>query len=197
MKDIEIFVKGGYDYQSDNGRWTYYLSYKKAVIKRSGFVIHCGNSYRATLTALYLGLKQVTEPCNIIVHSKVPLGFKEPKKSKNKELIIQILTEIWNSHHIVNFDTTDDFGRVQIWEQLYGHDSNGGKIRELQQEHYEKTAKPDIENKKTVEEVFSTDDYDEKVKQQALSTPYWRTMYEELMDDDDDDGKWRPGSGGY
>ena len=187
MRNIDIFVIGKYEYRTGIGNWIYYLNYKNAVIKRSGYVKGAGSPNRTMLISLYKALRQVTEPCNITIHSKAALGFKKPKQSTNKDMIIQIQTLINKVGHIVTFDTSDDFGRVNIWEQVYGTNSDGTKTQ-LQ------TQKPDIINKKTANEVFEHNQ-SEIDKQVEASKEDWRAMYSDLMGPSQ--GCWVPGSGGY
>lgn len=189
MKNIEIFVIGKYEFTTRVGTWIYYLNYKQAVIKRSGVIRNAGSPNRTALIALYAALEKVTEPCNIIVHSKAALGFKKPKQSSNKDLIVQILTMVNKAGHIINFDTQDDFGRVNIWEQVYGTQSDGTKTKlqnSKEKRQKSKIEMPDIQNKSNPNDVFNT----------RKPTSNWRDMYNELLDDDKGT-KWTPGSGGY
>ncbi|MBO5387942.1 MAG: hypothetical protein J6A59_07380 [Lachnospiraceae bacterium] len=193
MKNVEIFLIGKYEYNSKIGTWAYYLNYKKAVIKRCGQINNGGSHVRVALYALYRALEHITEPCNIIIHSKSPLGFKYPKKSSNKDLLIKIQTTINKAGHIVHFDTTDDYGRVDIWEQVYGTPINKGKVQR------DVKSKPDIDGRKTPNDVFNTnkkeEDYDKIVEEQAMKSKDWREMYSDLMGPSQ--GTWIPGSGGY
>lgn len=202
MKNIEIFVIGKYDYKSNIGTWIYYLNYRKAVIKRIGTITNAGSPNRTTLVSLYLALQQVKEPCNILVHSKAALGFKKPKQSSNKDLIIKIQTLINKAGHLVTFDTTDDFGRVNIWEQVYGKNSDGTKPNNFNN----KTSKPDINNAKKPNDVFSREtpeerakreqeEYDKHIEEMTASHKDWRSIYSDLMCESN--GNWVDGKGGY
>lgn len=192
MKSIEIFIIGKYEYKYKLGTWVYYLSYKRAVIKRTGQITNAGSPNRVTLYALYQALEKVKEPCEIVVHSKIPLGFNKPKESVNKDLLVQIQTAINKAGHIVKFDTKDDFGRVDIWEQVYGTPINQDKKQRAQ-------AKPDINNKTTPNSVFETPrepNYtDAEIEEQKAKSTDWREMYSDLMGPSQ--GTWVPGSGGY
>lgn len=194
MKTVEVFVIGKYEYKTNIGTWIYYLNYKKAVIKRVGIIQNAGSPNRVSLFALYSALQCIKEPCNILVHSKAALGFKNPKQSHNKELIFKIQTLINKAGHIVSFDTTDDFGRVNIWEQVYGKNSDGTKPNN-------KTSKPDIANAKKPNDVFSREapgeqeEYDKHIEETAASQQDWRLMYSDLMCESN--GNWVDGMGGY
>jgi len=194
MKTVEIFVIGKYEFSSRVGTWIYYLNYKKAVIKRSGIIKNAGSPNRTTLVALYKALEKIKEPCQLLIHSKAALGFKKPKQSANKDLIFQILTTINKAGHLVTFDTQDDFGRVDIWEQVYGTNSDGSKTK-IQENIIKKEFKsgcnlnisrPDIKDKDTPNEVFNT----------GNSTSNWKDMYNDLLNDSKGTS-WVPGSGGY
>lgn len=190
MKLVEIFVLGKYEYTNRVGTWIYYLNYKKAVIKRSGYIINAGSPTRTTLISLYNALERITEPCNIIVHSKMALGFKKPKQSLNKDLIVQILTLVNKAGHQISFDTKDDFGRVDIWEQVYGTKSDGTKTKlpdnKENKQKDGKTNAPDIRDKSNPNDVFNTE----------RPSNNWKDMYNELLNDDKNT-RWVPGSGGY
>lgn len=202
MKTVEIFVIGKYEYKTNIGTWIYYLNYKKAVIKRVGTIHNAGSPNRVSLFALYSALQCVKEPCKIIVHSKAALGFKNPKQSHNKELIFKIQTLINKAGHVISFDTTDDFGRVNIWEQVYGKNSDGTKPNSFNN----KISKPDITNAKKPNDVFSREtpeerdkreqeEYDKHIEEMAASQQDWRLMYSDLMCESN--GNWVDGMGGY
>lgn len=200
MKSIEIFVDGVYDYKFQLGTWVYYMSYKKAVIKRTGQIHEQGSYTRETLQALYKALEKIKEPCNIKVYSKVSLGFKTPKKSQNKDLLVKVLIAVNKAGHIVRFDIDKEFSKPQMWEQIYGTPINNDNS-EIKSENTSedktisaenivsaenKTAKPDINNKKTPNDVFSARESEEE----AL-----KREWEEILNEQH--GVWVPGSGGY
>lgn len=200
MKQVEIFVIGRYDYRSHVGTWIYYLNYKKAVIKRCGQIPDAKSAARVTLYALYEALGCITEPCEIIVHSKSPLGFKRPQSSNNKDVIMKIMSTVNRAGHLIHFDTKDDFGRVDIWEQIYGTPVGYDSQNKYENKHNVKTAKPSIDNANTINDVFDThkqssSSEDEIIKEQAMQSSDWREMYSDLMGPSG--GTWVPGSGGY
>lgn len=178
MKSIDIFVEGKYDYKFQLCTWIYYMSYKQAVVKRTGQVNENGSPTRSALHALYRAISSVKEPCNIRIYSKVPLGFKVPKKSTNKDLLIDIQTAVNKAGHIISFEIDKEFSKPNMWEQVYGTPVN-------QDKKSNKTTKPEISNKKTPNEVFSTESDEEKLKRE----------WEELLNEQN--GRWTPGSGGY
>lgn len=192
MRDIEIFIKGRYEYRYNLITIEYYLNYKKAVIKHCEQEVCQSTSAGATLKALDRALDHITEPCNIVVHSKYDLGIGKPKNSKNKVIIESILKKIAIGCHVVEYDTLDDFGRVRIWEELYGVTSikstdtvESSKEQEpfpviQRQTDY----KPYISNYNTPDEVF-------RHKGNSLSA------LDEFGDNDDDEGTWNAFSGGY
>lgn len=190
MKVIDIYVEGKYYYKFQISTWCYYMSYKKAVIKRTGQVNGQGSPARSTLLALYKALDKIKEPCILRVYSKIPLGFKTPKKSPNKDLLINIITAITKAGHIVSFEVDSEFYKPTMWEQLYGTPINGSTRKEdTKSKDYKiqtKTAIHNIENKTKHNEVFSnTESEEDKIKRE----------WEELLNDDK--GAWVAGSGGY
>lgn len=185
MREVEIFVIGNYDYYNDIGIWTYYLNYQKAVIKRTDILVHAQSANRVTLSSLYFALQHVTEPCIVKIHSKVPLGFGKPRKANNKDMIVKIYNLIKESGHVVIFDTKDDFGRVKIWEQVYG--TPVPALKETVEERVEaiKTSQPLLNQKQlTPNDVFS---------HSQENRNDWHNMYDDL----DEPRGWVPGSGGY
>lgn len=177
MKSIDIFVEGKYDYKFQLGTWIYYMSYKQAVVKRTGQINECGSPTRSALQALYNAFDNIKEPCIITVHSKVPLGFKTPKKSNNKDLLVKIQTAVNKAGHIINLEIDKEFSKPAMWEQVYGTPINKDS---------NKTTRPDIRNKNTPNEVFSNEESDEeKLKRE----------WEELLNEQN--GRWTPCSGGY
>ena len=182
MKNIDIYISSKYDYSSDYGIWTYYLNYKKAVIKRCGNLKSTRNMSRLALIALYNALQHVHEPCSITIHSKISLGFDRPKRSVSRDIIIKIQQLINESGHVINLDISGDFNIVNIWEQVYG---TPVKINE-----------PYIEETRSSEEKFNhqenknNKDYSHKPK-----SSNWKDMYEDLMSDTH--SAWVTGSGGY
>ena len=108
-------------------------------------------------------------------------GFKYPKKSHNKDMLLLVQTSIIKSGHLVTFIDNDDFKIVNTWEEKYGNKTNNKSNKSY--------ARPSIENKKNPNDVFKHDE-------QASATPKdWREMYSDLMSDSH--GAWVPGSGGY
>ena len=197
MKKIEIYVKGTYSYKFNCGTWEYYLSYKRAVIKRYGNIYDIKSQNRTVLYGLYMALQQVTEPCSIEIHTREKLGFKNPKKSPNSDLLATIQNTINKAGHEIKIVENCDFAKVDMWEQVYGTPIN--KVESKQElnkavkensinfKHKVKgtqNAKPDIQNKETPREVFKRSESSD-----------WRSMYEDLLDDGP--GVWTPGSGGY
>lgn len=178
MKSIDIFVEGKYDYKFQLGTWIYYMSYKQAVVKRTGQINEQGSPTRSALQALYKAIESIKEPCSITVYSKVPLGFKTPKKSKNKDLLVSIQTAVNKAGHIVKLDIDSEFSKPIMWEQVYGTPINQDKSN--------KTNIHSIDSKKTPNEVFEIQESDEeKLKRE----------WEELLNERS--GRWTPGSGGY
>ena len=179
MKSIDIFVEGKYDYKFQLGTWIYYMSYKQAVVKRTGQINEYGSPTRSALQALYKAIEKINEPCKVTVYSKVPLGFKTPKKSINKDLLINIQTAVNKAGHILNFEIDKDFSKPLMWEQVYGTPINHDK-------HINKTTKPDITNKNTPNDVFAGSESEEEKL---------RKEWEEILSEQH--GVWVPGSGGY
>lgn len=178
MKSIDIFVEGKYDYKFQLCTWIYYMSYKQAVVKRTGQINESGSPTRSALHALYKAISSIKEPCNINVYSKVPLGFKTPKKSTNKDLLVNIQIAVNKAGHIISFDVDKDFSRPVMWEQVYGTPIN-------QDNKSNRTVRPDISTKKTPNEVFNTESDEEKLKRE----------WEEILNEQR--SGWVPGSGGY
>ena len=180
MKTIEIFIRtyNSYDY-------SYYLVYKGAIIKRVKHLDERSYSVRINLIALYEALQHLNEPCNIIIHARVPLGFKQPKKSKNQDIILKIQTLVFKMGHILSIDNNNYSDLLDSWDKKY---TKGNVDRAIENKR-QTTVKPSIDNKSKVEDVF-----DNNIKEQAIQSSDWKSMYEELMSDD---GKWVPGSGGY
>lgn len=186
MKNIEIYIIGNYDFNFRASIWTYYLSYKKAVIKRTGLTYENWSRNRADLQALHNALQHVIEPCKIKIYSKTRLGFDKPRLSSNKDLIVDIMSIINKEGHIVEYVFAKEMPQVDIWEQLYGTPINTSKQSNIEN-------KPDIKYKKTPNDVFSRDD--DIIKEQAMQSHDWREMYNDLMDSNNN--TWVPGSGGY
>ena len=182
MKSIEIFVDGKYDYKFQLSTWTYYMAYKNAVIKRVGQINESGSPTRSTLQALYKAIENVTEPCVLTVYSKIPLGFKTPKSSKNKDLLLNILLAVNKAGHILKFSIDKEFSKPMMWEQVYGNVTDSDKTSLI-------TAKPDIKDKKTVDKVF------EQPKTTLSDEEMLKKEWEELLNEQH--GAWVPGSGGY
>lgn len=184
MKNIEIYVIGNYDFSFKASIWAYYLSYKKAVIKRTGLTYEHWSRNRADLQALYNALQHVTEPCKIKIYSKTKLGFDKPKLSSNKDLIVDIMSIINKAGHVVEYVFTKEMPQVDIWEQLYGTPINTSRHSSLEN-------KPDITDKQTPNDVFAIDKNNEK----QLNEEQIRKEWEELLKEQR--GVWVPGSGGY
>lgn len=178
MKNIEIFLDANYDTKFNMANVAYYLVYGNAIIKRCDCIQNAGSHHRALLKTLSFALKKVTEPCNILVHSRCDLGFKNAKKSVNKDMILSITKYITSCGHVIAFDTEDDYSRVRMWEQLYGNKSSK-----------QKSVAPNIKGKKSANDVFDTSN------NQSEAESDWRLMYSDLMGPSQ--CAWVPGSGGY
>jgi len=185
MKEMSIYVDGKYDYRFQTIRYIYYLSYKTAVVKKSGTIVQQGSPARAQLQSLYLALQRVTEPCIINIYSKYPLGFKNPKKCNSKDLIVEILNAINKAGHIVKFIIDKEFYQVDIWEQTYG--TRVPKPDNISNKQIEN--KPDIGDKQSPNDIFSIKEDSILSKEEQL-----QKEYEEL---NNDMNVWVPGSGGY
>ena len=188
MKNIDIYVNGSYNNRTSEGTWVYYLSYKKAVIKRTGYIVIKRTGYivnttsyaKATLQGLYMALQHITEPCIITIHSKYPLGFKNPKKSPNKSLLNSIQSTINKAGHIIEFDCNNDFKVVEQWETLYGNKNKDVKPK----------AKEPVINI-DVNDVFK----DATLMNKGINdSTNWRDMYDDIINSNDG---WVPRSGGY
>ena len=197
MKTIDIYIVGEFDYRTKVGFWVYYLSYKSAVIKRSGSIANAMSDNRVALIALYKAISKVTEPCTINVHSKNPLGFRNPSRAYNKDLVIKIAKLISESGHIIDFIENDSFEKVDLWESTIGakkRSEDSEKYRLVDSENNDKinkakdnkTVSPDLPNIANIDpnDVFKT------------KNENWMDMYDDLLNDS---GKsnWVPGSGGY
>jgi hypothetical protein len=90
------------------------------------------------------------------------------------------MSTINKAGHVITFDNSDDFGRVEVWEEMYG-------------KHKTKTVVPDTKGSKTPNEVFEATEKEEK--ELELQSKNWREMYSDLMSESHD--AWVPGSGGY
>lgn len=121
MKIVDIYVLGKYDSNTHEGQWIYYLGYCCAVKKESGFVKDAKSSHRMCLYALHNALNHITEPCELVINSKVPLGFANIKDSANRDMLVQIQKEIVSGGHIVNFEPKANFKQTEIWEKQYGN----------------------------------------------------------------------------
>jgi hypothetical protein len=134
----------------------------------------------ATLHALYMALGQIKEPCKITVHSKNSLGFKHPKKSRNKRLLHDVQYLINKSGCVVSFDDNNDFKIVEKWEELYGN---------------KKEKAPVIKEKapvvKDVNDVFKDASL---INKENNTSGNWRDMYDDIINSNDG---WVPRSGGY
>lgn len=168
MKHIDVYVNGSYDYAVRMGYWVYYLSYRGAVLKRTNWVQGNGNYTRIVLWGLCKALEAITEPCDITVHSKTALGYKNPKRSSNKDLLIRVLVAVSNAGHTIDF-VVDDLHQVEMWEQVYGKEVDGAPRSKRGT-----SVKPDIKNIKSPNEVFNTGEKlvnPNKTPQQNLETP--------------------------
>ena len=189
MKSIDIYIVGKYNYKFNMGTWEYYLSYKGAVIKRCGSRYNTQSPERTSLLALYTAINDVKEPCIIVVHSKRPLGFKFPKKSKNQDVICKIQNLINRTGHIVKYDTNiEAFNIVNSWEETYG--LKGKDIYRINNTNKtcsnDKAINEQITNNiknKTPNEVFEHNSKD------------WRDMYNDIIEPST--SVWSPISGGY
>lgn len=180
MKTVNIYVCGTYEYKSRIGTWAYYLEYNGAVKKQSAQAGGLKSNAQTTLIALMKALADIKYPCNLVIHSKYPLGFKNPKTSSNKELIAKIIKHINTVGHIVEFKDKCDFKQCDEWERLYGNNKK------------KETKKVDPN------EVFAMTSNDEEKHLERMAEEArqdWRTMYSDLMGPSQ--GCWVPGSGGY
>lgn len=184
MKEIKIYVVGHYDYKFKISSWAYYLNYKKAVLKRSGQIHEYGSEYRALLHGLYCALQDVTESCIITVYTKQKLLFDNPKKSRDKDFIVRIMTSVIKSGHIIKYEVDNKLEQVRIWEQVYGKHIGKEELKSSIEE-----------NKSSPNDVFNT--HSNNILEQAKNKSGWDEIYKELYEDDDDRDVWRPGCGGY
>lgn len=175
MKRINVFIKGSYDYKSRIGIWTFYLEWNGAVMKRSGSLIDAQSNVRITLYALIQAIDCINEPCILDVHTKLNLGFKTIKKSKNADLIRDIQHRIIRAGHLYNITLDFDDKIIEKWERLYGNKDNQKKIKD--------------------EAIKQRDELDKNLDEQRLQNKSLREMYDELMSESND--KWIPGMGGY
>lgn len=180
MKNIDIYVDGKYYITDEIENWIYYMSYKDAVIKRVGQINEKGEYKRVLLQALYNSLEHILEPCSITVYSRINLDFDKPKKSRNKDIIVRILTAVNKAGHKISFKVDNKLEQINIWEEKYNNQNNT--------EHNKNTTIPDIKGKITPNDVFKQDNIDNKQEQ-------LRKEWEELLNDNH--SAWVPGSGGY
>ena len=166
MKQIDIYIDGKGSTAKDEAQWIYYLNYKDCVIKRKG---KCGDytSHTATLQALINALSCVKEPCEINIYSKIELGFKNTKKSRNKLFILEIQRIVNEAGHVITFNIDKEFNKPKKWENENNTKQQKQQAAQRKQENMEKSSGPDD----------------------------WRAMYSDLMGPSQ--GAWVPGSGGY
>lgn len=201
LKKVEIYITVKMDYKFHIGNYAYYLSYKRAVIKKVGTVKDTVSYQRTALAALYFAIKSMNEPCACTVYTLKDLQFKEPFKSDNKKLMYEVMKLINDKGQEVEFVVTNDFGRVDIWEQVYGHNVSDSRQQDTQAEKKDdsiesnyRDAQPDIANKETPNDVFSTESNQtsESYDKNGLGHS-WLDMYNDI----DEGSTWVPGSGGY
>lgn len=171
MKTIHIYVLGKFEYKTGIGTWIYYLNYKDAVIKRTGNIENAKCPVRVALYSLYIALQQVKEPCYIIIHSKAALGFKYPKKSSNKDILVKIQRVINNLGHSVEMIVDTDFSIIDEWENMYN--------------------KPKTNRQQKPQERYPAAYIEQKINENKD----WRSMYSDLMGPSE--GAWQAGMGGY
>lgn len=166
MKKINIYIDGKGSNNKEEAQWIYYLNYKDSVIKRKG---RCGDYSlnTATLQALINALSCVNEPCEINIYSKIELGFKHPKKSKNKLFILEVQRIVNEAGHIIMFNIDKEFNQPKQWEKENNTKQQKQQSAQRKQENMEKSSGP----------------------------ADWREMYSDLMGPSH--GAWVPGSGGY
>lgn len=166
MKKVNIYIDGKGSTAKNEAQWIYYLNYKDSVIKRVG---RCGDYSlnTATLQALINALSCVNEPCEIDIYSKIELGFKNPKKSKNKLFILEIQKIVNEAGHIIKLNIDKEFNQPKRWEN----------------ENNTKQQKQQADQRKQVN------------MENAAGPEDWREMYSDLMGPSH--GAWVPGSGGY
>ncbi|MBO5388301.1 MAG: hypothetical protein J6A59_09205 [Lachnospiraceae bacterium] len=117
MKNIKIYLVSKYEYSSKIGTWTYYIEYKGAVKKSTGTMKNARSSARMLLVALIQALMCLNQPCNIVVISKVPLGFRNIISSPNNDLLCHIHDLILRHKHMASFKVDNDFSNVEEWER--------------------------------------------------------------------------------
>lgn len=181
MKIVNIYVCGTYEYASRIGTWTYYLEYNGAVKKQSAQAGNMKSHVQTTLIALVKALESLNQACNLIIHSKQPLGFNSLTKSANKELLVKILNMMTSVGHIASFDSNNNFEQVQLWEKLYGN--NKEEIQKQKRKEQQQSRKEQKEEEKQFEKMARQSEED------------WKAMYSDLMGPSQ--GCWVPGSGGY
>lgn len=184
MKVVDIYLIGKYEYSTQRGNWIFYMTYKGAVMKRSGFVDNAGSHTRTALYGLVEALNRLKEPCDLRIHSKTNLGFTSMQKSKNKDLLVNIQRQLVNAGHLFSHDTEFPTEDIEKWEEdnkrRNGLASSTNKHNDRQEQR-----------RKKAEE----DAYDKLIEEQAMQSGDWRAMYSDLMGPSQ--GCWVPGSGGY
>lgn len=121
MKEIDIYVLGSYNGNTDSGTWTYYMYFKGAIKKAQGkLAINAGSAQKLMLVALIEAVSTINEPCFINIKSKTGLGFANPNKSVNKWLIDRFTERIVQGCHKYVVDDRADFRIIKQWEDAYG-----------------------------------------------------------------------------
>lgn len=176
MKTVDIYLIGKYDYKSHTGCWIYYMTCMGAVLKDSRETNGESSSSRLALIALINAINRIKFPCIINIHTRNSMSFRNIKKSKNKDLLEQILMMLIKAGHEFNIDNNVDNKLIESWEIKYGNKKQ--KDEDKKYEH--KSAK---EINKSLE------------KQAEQVSQDWRAMYSDLMGPSE--GAWVPGCGGY
>ena len=186
MKTVDIYLDNTYEKNTRTCKCIYYMSYKNAVIKRTIITGEHISYNRALLIALYEALQKMKEPCNIVVHSKQGLGFKQPRRSPNKDLIIKIQLLLNKAGHIFVIDSSRDFRIVNQWETKYN----------IKNEEYKVNTSDRYKKFNNVNDVFSVDTEEERkekarIANEKLIEQEWKEILNERG------GVWTPTSGGY
>jgi hypothetical protein len=169
MKNVNIFIKVGYDKESMTAAYSYYLNYEKVVVKKIGEISLFEYAYaEIAIAALTAAIESLKEPCNCKVYTEfsIDLDKLNAMSSKAKTLIEKIYS---GSHIVKNVPGKNNFKQVDKWEE-----ENKDRLK--------KSAK--IEEEKRLAEHIKANDSDD-----------WRNIYSDLMGPSE--STWTPGSGGY
>lgn len=227
MKSIDLYIDGEYSHQYKMENWIYYMAYKDAVVKRSGYIGKDGSRYESTLQALYIAIEHITEPCNITICSRQNLNFDNPSKLKPKAVAKSIMMAITKSGHTVHFKIDKEFKRVKQWESSRADehsDSSNNNLRDAENEKNErndytaayvskhednKSSKTNLDN--TALKITATPDIADKqtVDDVFKTSEKSSNSQSDILSEQeklkrewedllgDEPGAWVPGSGGY